>query len=169
MSWTVGPDYIDFDMSAATTGYLSLGISAGPRMSNADCYTGWVVGGTTTLLDTWSPDYNQPQEDTARGGKSDVTNVVGTESGGQTRIQFRRLLNTGDPNDVVISNTNLFLLYAYAPTDGGANRNYAKHTITGRVQVNFLNGGVGGGGGGDGPAPVRLFHTISNSLSLGHP
>ena len=44
----------------ATRGWISIGISNSPLMSPADDIVGWVESdGSVTVLDTWSPNYDQ--------------------------------------------------------------------------------------------------------------
>jgi hypothetical protein len=54
---------------------------------------------------------------------------------------------TGDSKDVAITNTALYLLWAYAPTVPVSATSYAQHTVYGLGSVNFLaaagSGGVG--------------------------
>ena len=42
LTWNVDGDLITFEMSAATTGWLSFGIAMKPSMVASDCYVGWV-------------------------------------------------------------------------------------------------------------------------------
>ena len=57
-----------------------------------------------------------------------------------TTVKFTRLLNTGDSNDVAITDTNLFIMYAIGSSDGSASKVYTKHTSVGVGVVNFLSG-----------------------------
>ena len=77
-----------FKITCQTAGWLSIGISNTPLMPGADMITGWVddTTGVVTLLDTWSPDYNRPVEDTARGGSNDVVPLGGSQTDGVTVI-----------------------------------------------------------------------------------
>ena len=74
------------------------------------------------------------------GGTGDYALVNFSQASGATTISFSRLLNTGDSRDAVISNTSMYLVYAYA-TAVGSGTTYPKHTATGSGLVNFLQSG----------------------------
>ena len=57
-------------------------------------------------------------------------------------ISFSRNLTTGDSHDIAINDSTIYLLYAYAPTDGDVNNNYAQHSVRGVGTVNFMSGNV---------------------------
>ncbi len=61
---------------------------------------------------------------------------------GTTVLTFSRYLSTGDSQDLSINDSTIYLLYAYAPTDGDANNNYAQHSVRGVGTVNFMSGNV---------------------------
>lgn len=56
-------------------------------------------------------------------------------------MYFSRLLNTGDTQDFALNeNSSVYLLYAYAPTDGDSNNNYAQHSVRGVGSINLFSG-----------------------------
>ena len=69
------------NVHSTAQGYLCVGFSYNTRISNADTYTGWIQpgSGTVILYDEWSPNYNQPYQDTSRGGSSDIADVAGKQ------------------------------------------------------------------------------------------
>ena len=86
-------------------------------------------------------DFPPPQAvDTSLGGTNDYTLLNSSVASGVTTISFSRLLNTGDSKDVVIGNSSMFLVWAYATTIGSGST-YPKHSATGSAMVNFLNAG----------------------------
>ena len=127
-------------------------------MVGADMYVGWVTGTTTTtILDTKATAQAQPGLDTSSGGQDNILSPSGSQvnfffvfflgwefffskSSTATTLKFTRKLNTGDPNDIVISDVDLNILYAIGSSDGDANNNYAKHISVGVGKVNFLSG-----------------------------
>ena len=139
-----------------------MGIAATPFMPVSDVYVGWVSSlGTPTLLDCWSPDYLQPQPDTAQGGRSDTTLLAAFESNGGTTMQFTRRLVTGDSRDVTVTNGTLSLLWAYNTQDG-VGAQYSKHVATGSARVVFWGNSDASGSGPSVPTgPVA-----SNSTQL---
>ena len=53
--------------------------------------------------------------DVSVGGRDDLVNPSGKLENGVLSFSFGRLLNTGDPHDVVLSGDDLHLLYSYGP------------------------------------------------------
>ena len=62
------------------------------------------------------------------------------QSNGITQLIFSRKLNTGDIHDFAINDSSVYVLYAYAPTDGDSNNNYVQHTVRGVGLLNFMSG-----------------------------
>ena len=142
-----------------------MGIAATPFMPVSDVYVGWVSSlGTPTLLDCWSPDYLQPQPDTAQGGRSDTTLLAAFESNGGTTMQFTRRLVTGDSRDVTVTNGTLSLLWAYNTQDG-VGAQYSKHVATGSARVVFW-GNSDASGSGTGTAAGPLASNSSQLLAV---
>ena len=109
-------------------------------MTNADYWTGWVVDATSAvvLLDTWSPNYDQPNKDAQQGGSDDLDNISGSQTATSTTISFRRKLVTGDKaTDIDITDEDLYIMYGLCPTDGTgtasgtASVHYEKHNVVG--------------------------------------
>ena len=59
---------------------------------------------------------------------------------GTTKLSFSRYLDTGDSRDVTLNDTTIYVLYAFAPTDGDSNNNYVQHTVRGVGAINFMSG-----------------------------
>ena len=55
------PPLTGADLLGATAGWVSIGIADSPKMSPSDDIVGWVsdADGSVSVLDCWSPDYNQ--------------------------------------------------------------------------------------------------------------
>ena len=99
--WRIEADHIYMAIRAKTTGWVSIGFDPSVRMKDADMLIGWVTkSGTAGLLDCYSTgDYGPHPPDTSLGGTDDIIRYEGSESGGSTTIEFKRLLRTGDRYD----------------------------------------------------------------------
>ena len=84
-----------------------------------------------------------------------------------THIAFTRKLNTGDAKDVVISNSALYVLWAYSPTKPVSATSYVQHTVYSIVSINFL-AAAGTGVGTIAPTtPAPTVATVAPSPSTG--
>jgi len=127
---------IRIEMKGRTTGWISMGFADKSTMNAADYYTGSVVKGKVTLLDTWSVGKDLPPND-----KIQSALVTGfSQDTSYTTIQFKRKLNTNDKQDWELTNTDLTMMWALAPTARFAQ----KHSKYGSVRVNLFTGKMGG-------------------------
>ncbi len=97
--------------------YVLLFLFCMPR-SGAECPFVLCCGVQLTVLDQFSPDYTQPVSDTARGGQNNIGTPTGSLTAGVLTYSFTRLLQTNDPSDQVITNSNLYVMYAMAASPG---------------------------------------------------
>jgi len=140
---TVSSDII-IDFSADTAGWISLAfgtLAGNGSMIPCDPYTGWVgdTSGTVSMFDTWSTANAIPALDIDIGGTGDILAFNGHQAAGPvTYLHFQRLLNTGDTHDIPVTNTNMFLIWAYATSDGTSGTSYPIHTSAGSQQLNFF-------------------------------
>lgn len=118
-----------FAMQGATTGWISVGFTDTPFMTSSDVVVGWVddTSLAVTCLDSWSPDYNQPNVDTHFfEGSSDIRNISASQQDGKTTIVFTRNITSKDPYDYSFPAGGFFLTYALGASDGFGTA-YAKH------------------------------------------
>ncbi|MHA1910198.1 MAG: DOMON domain-containing protein [Candidatus Kariarchaeaceae archaeon] len=102
--WSASETEIYLALQAETTGYVAIGIDPEVIMLNADLIYGSVSGENVSVVDTFSSEiFGPPKKDTSLGGTFDILEYSGTEEGGVTTFEFRRLLDTGDQYDNVIS------------------------------------------------------------------
>ena len=100
--------------------------------------------GAAVLIDSYSPDRNQPVRDMDHGGSNNLELFRSNQSNGYTSITFSRPLYTGDLiNDATIDNRTLTIIYAYGDQDGISSVFYPKHTVTGVAFINFFDTGYG--------------------------
>jgi hypothetical protein len=81
--------------------------------------------GQATVLDMFSPfDFGSHPPDTEQGGTYDILESGSREENGQTTIEFKRALDTGDDFDNFLNNGGYKTIWAYGTTDD-ANRGHA--------------------------------------------
>jgi predicted ferric reductase len=106
-----------FRMSAATTGYVSVGWRKDGALDGwhkqSDMVVGWIdERGEPRVLDTWSDNLLQPVSDAAQN----TVLVSGSSKGGVLTIEFDRLIATGDgANDVDLRDGDVLLQWATFP------------------------------------------------------
>lgn len=108
-----------FLIETNTTGWFGFGIGSG--MTTATDI--WVFevnpsDETVSVLDCFGKDYNGPALDVQNGGTNDV-HIVGYEynHNGKTVVKFKRLLNTGDVHDQVLSKSVFQGMVAFGAPD----------------------------------------------------
>ena len=133
-SYKIVGDSLECVLSAATTGWVSVGFDPSSRMKDANFIIGYVSGGTATVRDDWGTASTSHAADTGLGGSSDVTVISGTETGGTTEITFRIPLNSGDQYDKPLSAGNT---YRVILARGSSDSYGTGHSARGGVNVTF--------------------------------
>ena len=142
-SWVVTGNKINFTVTGNTLGWIGFGLHSTPYMIGSDTYTGWVTsGGVAKVIDGHAVAQLQPTVDTT----NNVLSYSGFQTGSSTTFSFVRYLDTLDSNDVTITNSSIYLVYALGSTDPDGNNNYQQHYTTGSGSVNFLASAPTGGG-----------------------
>jgi len=142
-TWSFTQTTITFTVTAATgTGWVGIGFSSTPSMTDSDVYVGWLTAaGTAVVTDRYATAYAMPQEDTTMGGTNDVSNVAGSlTADGRTSVTFTRPLVTSDKYDTKLGPNVVSMLWAYGAdgsVDDGAGT-FSKHTAMGTVQINLV-------------------------------
>jgi len=112
---------IEITMTLQGTGWMGVGIGHG--MANADITILRVVDGVGEITDAIATGYVIPSADASQ----DVSLVSSSEVDGVTTMTFRKVLDSGDENDVPIGTGETPMMFAWMPdTDvlqpHGANR-----------------------------------------------
>lgn len=116
--WAADEQFIYIAMKAKTTGWVSIALSSGPAMKDADMVLGFVQEGTVTVIDQYSTgNFGPHRPDSELGGSDDILESAGTEEDGHTIIEFKRKLDTGDTYDHMFSRGKNSILWAYGPGD----------------------------------------------------
>ncbi|OMJ94322.1 hypothetical protein SteCoe_2522 [Stentor coeruleus] len=115
LGWSFDDEEIIFYFvcQVGDTGYCGIGF--GLDMYNVDMI--WAIDSGTLIrvTDGWSEDRVMPDPDIYfSGGTSDLTNIETNSENGVLTVNFRRMLNTGDKYDFILSkDLKLDLCFAY--------------------------------------------------------
>ncbi|KAG4077603.1 hypothetical protein HA402_003030 [Bradysia odoriphaga] len=137
-------DTIEIQVIARTTGWVGFGFSNTHSFSNADMVIGGINDTNDEIYhqDYWSTSSDVvPTLDTIQNWQRFDTVCI--QNGTHTTMYYSRLLNTGDANqDLIIPNSNVYLVWAYGDTDtlGTAARQEIYHDA-----INFISAGSHGG------------------------
>lgn len=137
-AWKVDGDKLAVKLAAETEGWVGIGFNPSKEMKGANFILGYVKDGETKLIDEYGDSESSHAPDDKAGGSNDVTLVGGSESGGNTTIEFTVPLKSADKNDTAIDGTgdNLVLL-AYG---GGRDSFKTKHNYRNTLKVNLATG-----------------------------
>jgi hypothetical protein len=136
LHWKFQNDTILMAMEGKTTGWVAIGFDPENRMEGADMIFGWVTGsGGVSAVDAYATGPTGPHpKDTDQGGTSDILCFGGSESGGTTIIELKRLLSTGDTKDKTIPTSGeLTVIWAT-----GSNDDFnSQHSVRGVGKIDF--------------------------------
>jgi hypothetical protein len=140
LHWKIDTDTILMAMVGKTSGWVTIGFDPDNRMQGADMIFGWVTGaGVARVVDAYATGPTGPHpKDTDQGGTSDVLCFGGSESGGKTIIEFKRLLSTDDKkrDKPIPTNGELTIIWALGPDDDFD----SQHSERGAGTINFATG-----------------------------
>jgi len=112
--WKIVGDSLRCMVNANTTGWIAVGFDPEEAMLNANLIIGYVSDGTAYVRDDWGVSEFVHTADVGLGGVNNVTRVFGHQSGGGTEIRFTIPLNSSDPYDKVIYQTQSYeIILAY--------------------------------------------------------
>lgn len=118
IQWRTDDTFIYLGIKAKTTGWVAVGLNAADRMKNADLVFGYVVDNKATISDQFSTGINGPhQPDIQLGGEQNIDVFGGSEEGGYTTIEFKRLLDTGDNFDSRLISGTIPIIWSYGSSD----------------------------------------------------
>jgi len=90
VSWTLDGDQVHVELSAKTTGWVSMGIDPEDAMGGGDIIIGAVKNGKVRIEDHFADRKRGHSPDDKLGGTSQVMNPAGNEENGVTTISFTR-------------------------------------------------------------------------------
>lgn len=115
ISWSNDSDYIYIGMKAKTAGWVAVGFGPETLMKNADIVEGFVKDGTLTIADMFSTgEFGPHPPDTQLGGTDDILASAGKTANGDTVVEFKRKLDTGDKFDKPLVKGINKIIWAYA-------------------------------------------------------
>jgi len=97
--WQVDGKMLHVKVSAPTTGWVAVGFDPKSHMEGANLILGYVKDGQVHIEDDYGVAQYAHASDVSLGGRDNVTDAAGTESGGVTQISFTVPLDSGDSKD----------------------------------------------------------------------
>lgn len=105
-TWQQDPDDSDYllvTLAAPTTGWVAVGFQPTAFMKDANLIIGYVESDTPHLRDDFGTGQFTHASDESLGGTADAVILGGNESEGETVLEFRIPLDSGDAYDAVLS------------------------------------------------------------------
>jgi len=118
--WTLQEDSIDIKLAAPTAGWMGIGFNPEmpENMKGANFMIGYVKGGKAEVFDHYGTETKKHKDDEKIGGKSDLSNLSGSELDGQTVLEFTIPLDSGDAMDQPLNvQGDTIVLLAYGRSD----------------------------------------------------
>ena len=137
--WTLQGDSIDVKLSAPTNGWMGIGFNPDvpENMKGANFLIGYVKGGKAEAFDHYGTEKNKHKDDEKIDGKSNLSNLSGSEQDGQTVLEFTVPLDSGDSMDGPLSvQGDTVVLLAYGRSDSIV----LKHRFRAILKVNLSSG-----------------------------
>jgi hypothetical protein len=101
-------------LTAPTTGWVAAGFDPSSIMNGANLIIGYVDGGTAYLRDDFGTGQVTHASDVSLGGTDDGEILSASETAGETVIEFRIPLDSGDQYDKVLSEgSTVTVIFAY--------------------------------------------------------
>ena len=118
LSWKNDAEYLYLALNGTTRGWVSVGFEPTVWMKDADIVIGSVDNGRATVLDeNCTGNYGPHENDTLLGGTYDILESGGMETGGNTVIELKRKMNTGDKFDkAFVPGQQVPIIWAMADT-----------------------------------------------------
>lgn len=131
-------------LTANTSGWVAVGFNPSNMMQDANFIIGYVQGNNTQIRDEWGTGTTTHSSDISLGGTDDVTIISGSESGGNTEIEFSIPLDSGDEYDQVLE---LEQTYTIILARGNSDDFSGFHTAADYTSISLQQSGGGGNGG----------------------
>lgn len=136
VKWKASGSDMVFEISAPTTGWISIGFDPSSVMKDADMVFGYVDGSTVVVRDQFGDGRFSHSSDEELGGTNDIVDYDGSESGGTTTLTFTIPQDSGDEYDKTLEpGTTHTVLIAYGPD--GADNFDKKHKERGKFEITF--------------------------------
>ncbi len=118
VSWKNDAQYLYMALNGSTKGWIAMGFEPTDWMKDADIILAAVEDGKAIVEDEYSTgNYGPHSDDTDLGGTYDILEYGGREVGGNTVIEFKRKMDTGDSFDkAFVSGQKVPMIWAMADT-----------------------------------------------------
>lgn len=140
--WSLREDSLDIKLVAPTKGWVAVGFNpeTGETMKGANLLIGLVRAGKAEVADHYGTMKDKHKDDDRIGGKTNVSNVSGSEEGRKTEVSFTIPVDSGDAKDTPLNleGENVVLL-AYGKSD----RLVLKHKFRVLLRLNLSTGELG--------------------------
>jgi outer membrane protein assembly factor BamB len=122
-------------LAGQTDGFVAIGFEPTQAMKDADMIMGWVSDGNATVLDLYSTGaYGPHPPDEDLGGKGDILEFGGSESGNLTVIEFKRKMDTGDRFDKAFQpGQSVNIIWSMSASDAPL----VRHNMRGESRIAF--------------------------------
>ena len=131
LQWRVKGEHLDVIVNAPTTGWVAVGFDPVRRMKGANIVIGFVKDAEVFIRDDYGVARTFHRADEKVGGKDNITDVSGSETGGSTELAFTIPLDSGNPGDkVLVPGKDYTVLLAYGSKD-----NFTTYHNTRRTSV----------------------------------
>ena len=121
-------------ISAATTGWVSVGFNPTVQMRDANIIIAYVLDNETFIRDDWGTSNISHASDVSLGGTSDISVISGSEEGGLTSVHFVIPLDSNDQYDQPLTIGETYpIIVARGPN--GANNFTSQHSAAGSAQI----------------------------------
>lgn len=119
ISWTMGEDTFEVEVSAKTTGWISIGFDPSYKMKGANIIIGYIKDGEIVMRDDYGTGPFQHASDESLGGTNDITDISGTEENGTTTLSFSIPNKSDDKYDnPFVHGNSCTLIVAYGKNGG---------------------------------------------------
>eukprot|EP00429_Kryptoperidinium_foliaceum_P006414 CAMPEP_0176006552 /NCGR_PEP_ID=MMETSP0120_2-20121206/2780_1 /TAXON_ID=160619 /ORGANISM="Kryptoperidinium foliaceum, Strain CCMP 1326" /LENGTH=595 /DNA_ID=CAMNT_0017339293 /DNA_START=320 /DNA_END=2107 /DNA_ORIENTATION=- len=106
--WKVDEEYVHLAVAVRATGWMGFGIAEAGGMLGTDMAL-FEAGRPDRIIDAYTTDVRMPQTDDCPSDWDLVSSII-DEEGGFMMIEFKRLLDTGDPQDKKIVDDSATLI-----------------------------------------------------------
>ena len=134
LEWRDMGDSLEVVLTAPTTGWVGVGFDPVSQMEGANFLLGFVEDNVAEMRDDWGTGSFSHASDESLGGTADLTVDGGSESEGETTLEFTIPLDSGDDYDKALTaGQSVTVILAHGPS--GADNFSAQHQAAASVTI----------------------------------